>query len=735
MPIVLPAAIGREKTVMENELQQARETFITESGELLQDMEDALLILENSPDDQDTINSLFRSAHTIKGASGILGLDELERFTHVAESLLSRVRDKEISITGEIIELLLVCRDHISGLVELAASDAAVPPEVVDGSDGIMKKLNRYLAGEGSGKKAQAPAPEEECEPAYAPAGALAGTGAWHISLRFGPDVMRAGMDPASFVGYLPKLGEIVSLTTILESIPNAEEMDPESCYLGFEIDFKSEFDKKSIADVFEFVREDCQITILPPHSSIESYIDLIESLPEDVVLLGEILIKGGALTQAELNNALEIQKAQPAEARGRIGEIMVGQRMVHPEVADAALARQKTNKSKEAATIRIDAAKLDTLVDLVGELVISSAAIGQHAQRIEDGSLLESTSIMMRLVEELRDNTMKARMVPIGDTFSRFNRMVRDIGREIGKEMDLLINGGETELDKTVVEKINDPLIHLVRNAADHGLEDPAVRRAGGKPERGKITLNAMHDAGCIVIEVCDDGKGLDRDRILEKALAQGLITAGHALSDSEIFSLIFEPGFSTAEQVTKLSGRGVGMDVVKKNIDALRGTVEVESRKGEGTTVRIRLPLTLAIIDGFMVGIGADCYVIPLDMVVECVELPSTEKKDKEQGYVNLRGQVLPYIRMSGFLGRRGNSGRFENIVIVQYAGQKVGLVVDELFGEVQTVIKSLSKVYRNVKGISGATILGNGKVALILDVHRLIQSVENVVTAEAV
>ncbi|MDP2688647.1 MAG: chemotaxis protein CheA, partial [Deltaproteobacteria bacterium] len=551
---------------MENELQQARQTFITESRELLQDMEDALLILENSPDDQDTINSLFRSAHTIKGASGILGLDEIERFTHVVESLLSLVRENEIKITGEIIEVLLECRDHISGLVEIAASEAGVPQKAVKRGAGLIEKLNAHL-GAAPVEKAVAKAEQAPVEPpACDPTGAVASTDAWHISLRFGPDALRAGMDPASFIGYLPKLGEIASLTAITESIPPADEMDPESCYLGFEIDFMSDFDKKSIEDVFEFVREDCDIYILPPHSRIQSYVELIEALPEDVVLLGEILIKGGALTNTELQEALALQKAHAVKDGGadgapRIGEIMVEQGMVHPEVVDAALEKQKKTqviRSRESNTIRIDAGKLDELVDLVGELVISTAAIGQHAQRIEDAPLTESSSIMMRLVEELRDSTMKARMVPIGDTFSRFNRMVRDMSRDIGKEIDLVISGGETELDKTVVERINDPLIHLVRNAADHGIEDPEVRRGKGKPERGKIRLNALHDAGCIVIEVSDDGKGLNRDRILEKAVSAGLAAPGQPLTDREIFNLVFEPGFSTAEKVTKLSGRG---------------------------------------------------------------------------------------------------------------------------------------------------------------------------------
>jgi len=336
---------------------------------------------------------------------------------------------------------------------------------------------------------------------------------------------------------------------------------------------------------------------------------------------------------------------------------------------------------------------------------------------------------MMLRLVEEIRDSAMRVRMVPIGETFNRFRRVVRDISRELGKEIDLVITGAETELDKNVIEKISDPLMHLVRNAADHGIENPSARSGKGKKASGTIRLNAGHDAGSIVIEVKDDGKGLDRARIAEKAASLGMINPGQQLTDSEVFKLIFEPGFSTAGEVTKFSGRGVGMDVVRKNIEALRGTIDIESRPGEGTAVMVRLPLTMAIIDGFMVGIGSSPYIIPLDMVVECVELSEADRLAAgKRNYINLRGEVLPFIMLRDYFNETGSESKYQNIVIVQYAGHKIGLVVDELFGEMQTVIKSLGKVYKEVKGISGATILGNGRVALILDVPRLIQSIES-------
>jgi len=713
---------------MDLELEQVRQTFITESHELLQEMESALLTLEADPEDQGAINSLFRSAHTIKGSSGVLGIHTVEKFTHLVENLLSQMRDGEIKARKENIDLLLQCRDHISVLTGLAANGIDELSSEVEANGSALTNCLGELLGVVETK--------HEAREASVAVGSTEGpnsaTDAWHISLRFGQDVLRSGMDPVSFLTYLARLGEVVSCTTLFDSMPLADEMDPESCYLGFEIDLRSDFDKATIEDVFEFVREDASIRILPPFSRVASYMELIKELPEDTLLLGEILVKGGALTARELEDALDKQRAvSPGGQKPRIGDLLIEGGSVHAETVAAAAEKQKKNQlisAKEASTVRIDALKLDALVDLVGELVISGANMEQHSARLADSGLRESASVMLRLVEEIRESTMKIRMVPIGETFNRFRRVVRDISRELGKDVDLLTSGGDTELDKTVIEKIGDPLMHLVRNSADHGIEGPEERRAAGKNAKGTVRLNAFHDAGSIIIEVADDGKGLDRDRIEAKALSAGLIQPGAQLADEEVFRLIFEPGFSTAEAVTKFSGRGVGMDVVKRNIEALRGAIDIESIRGSGTTIRIRLPLTMAIIDGFMVGVGGSPYIIPLDMVMECVELSESERSAADKrSYINLRGEVLPYVRLRKFFSERGLAAGHENIVIVRYGGHKIGLVVDELFGEVQTVIKSLGRVYRDIKGISGATILGNGQVALILDVPRLMQAVE--------
>jgi two-component system, chemotaxis family, sensor kinase CheA len=346
-------------------------------------------------------------------------------------------------------------------------------------------------------------------------------------------------------------------------------------------------------------------------------------------------------------------------------------------------------------------------------------------ARRAAHAEMLERASTMERLIEEVRDGALKLRMVPIGETFDRFHRVVRDLGRDLGKEVELVLSGAETELDKSMVEKISDPLMHLVRNAIDHGIEPAAVRAQRGKPASGRLRLNAYHESGGIVIEVMDDGGGLDRDKIMKGAVERGLATAEQALSDQEVFRLIMEPGFSTADEVTSVSGRGVGMDVVRRNVESLRGSVSIDSAPGEGTTIAIRLPLTLAIIDGFVVGVGSAAYVMPLEMVVECME-PSGEDRARirESGYINLRGEVLPLLRLRDMFEVRGEPGKRENIVVVQYGGQQAGFVVDALMGEFQTVIKPLGKLFERLSGISGSTILGTGEVALILDVQALVQ-----------
>ena len=720
-------------------LDDALQTFIMEGGELLEHMEDALLHLEHAPDDMDSINAIFRAAHTIKGSAGLFGLNFVVSFTHVAESVLDKVRSSELAITEPLIALLLDVCDHLGRLLGHVAETSLPDEDTETISRILIERLNVYLDGSTvlastatvpvTGKQDVAASAEDGTSVESEGGGAVE-TDNWHLSLRFGPDVFRNGMDPLSFIRYLRTLGSIVRIVTITAGIPRISVMDAESCYLGFEINFKSETDKATIESVFDFVREDSLIHILPPRSKISEYIQFIHDLPEEEMRLGEILLQCGTLTEAELQRVLQNQAAEEKTEQKPIGEVLVDEKIVQPSVVAAALEKQKhvkETKSAEANLIRVDAVKLDQLINLVGELIIAGAGANMIAQHAAMADMLEATSTISRLVEEVRDSALALRMVQIGATFNRFQRVVRDVSKELGKEIHLEISGEDTELDKTVVEKIADPLTHLVRNSMDHGIEPADVRVARGKPARGTLKLNAYHDAGSIMIEVSDDGGGLNRDKILAKALERGLVKADQQLTDKEIYNLIFEAGFSTADAVSNLSGRGVGMDVVRRNIQSLRGTVNIQSELGKGATMSIRLPLTLAIIDGFLVDVGGSSYVIPLDMVIECIELSSHEQlqaSESGRNYLSLRGEVLPYLSLRDQFEVGGESPRRQNIVVVQYANQKVGLVVDRLLGELQTVIKPLGKVFSQIKGIGGFTILGSGQVALILDIPRMMQ-----------
>ena len=712
-----------------DELTQA---FVQESADQLVQLEDTLLLLEKNPDDPETINTLFRSAHTIKGAAGVIECDFIVSFTHVLENVLDSLRDGDISITPELIALLLQCKDQLGELLAVVANEQEGPSEAVNAQSTHLASLLRTFLPSEAGLPQSIPDTEAEV---FTPGGDRVGHDCWHISVRFGSEVMKQGMDPLSILRYLATLGEIAHIVTLVDTMPPPAEMDPEACYLGFEIDLRSSVDKVAIERVFDFVRDECLLHILPPYAKVSDYIRHIEDLPEDTLRLGEILVKCGTLTAEELAEGLNHQnllarspaeQGEPSEngpASPAIGKILVDNRVVQKEVVEAAAAKQaqvSEKKAQEARLIRVQADKLDSLINLVGELVIAGASASLLAQKSRDERMFEATATISRLVDEIRDGALRLRMVQIGETFNRFHRVVRDVSKEMGKEIDLVITGAETELDKTVVEKISDPLMHLVRNAMDHGIEPKAVRLERGKPEKGTLSLNAFHESGSIVIQVGDDGGGLNKERILAKAAEKGLLAEGAELTEQEIYKLIFEPGFSTAEQVTNISGRGVGMDVVRRNIEALRGSVHIDSTPGQGTTLSVRLPLTLAIIDGFLTGVGDSAFVVPLDLVEECIELTS---EASSRDYLNLRGEVLPFLHLGEEFGQGRSSRRRQSVVVVRYAGQRAGLVVDELMGEFQTVIKPLGPVFSHLKGIAGSTILGSGEVALILDVPNLI------------
>ncbi len=711
-----------------SELDAALETFAQEAEELLTEMEDSLLILEDTPDDSETINSVFRAMHTIKGSSGLFGFNLIVAFTHEAETILDQVRNGERSIDASLISTLLSCKDHTIKLLEFCfeSPDADLPEDLQQTGDILIEQLTGQAKQEQLAVTTGTTEIENE--------GGDLSADNWLISLDFQQDALRNGMDPLSFIRYLKTLGEIKQILTSTPDLPSGNDMDPESCYLQFKILFKSDADKQTIEEVFEFASDDCDIKILPPDSQVEHYLNLLNTQTEEhVSRLGEMLIEAGAITKNDIDKALDAQSKQDPEQNEPakpLGEILVEQQVIQQPVVEEALKKQEKTRQKvatESSYIRVDSNKLGQLINLVGELVISGAAMNLMVERHGLADVEEVATSMNTLVSDIRDTALELRMVQIGETFSRFRRVVRDVSKELSKDIELTISGGESELDKTVVEKINDPLTHLIRNSLDHGIESPEQRVQAGKPATGNISLNAFHESGHIVIQIIDDGAGLDSEKIVAKAINNGLITSAEEMSQQEIFNLIFEAGLSTKQQASSLSGRGVGMDVVKRNIEALRGSVNIDSIAGQGTTITIHLPLTLAIIDGFMVKTEHERYIIPLSMVEECVEMDAQEYEiDEIQHYVNLRGEVMPYLRLGDYFQNRkshSKTGR-ESLVVVRFGQTKAGFVVDELLGEHQTVIKPLGKVFQSLKGITGATVLGDGNVALILDVQGLIR-----------
>ncbi len=709
--------------------------FFEESREMLGEIEKSLLEIEKGNHDDETLNSIFRAAHTLKGSSGMFGFIYIEKFTHILENLLDNVRKKYLSIDGSLSSLLLECKDHIEDLLDFYGDSESGEPgvELEAHNSSLLERLNEILLPE---EEEAGPGTEDDQAVSDVPdspdSGRIVESECWHISLRFGRNVFRNGMDPQSFIAYLTRFGSIEGISVIPDSIPPAASYNPEECYLGFEIDLKGDAVKKELEDVFEFVKDDCFIRIIPPRSKIDSYISLIEELPEKNLLIGEILKEIGTLTDSELNEVLNIQQEMRSETDSHkpepIGKIITDEKIADKRVVDAALEKQISIR-KKLNSIRIDADKLDKLINLVGELVISGASIKQVAElkEINRTVLMESVSNMTRLIEDIRESTMSIRMVQIGETFRKFERVVRDLSKERHKEIDLVINGGETELDKTLIEKISDPLMHLVRNSVDHGIDLPRDRISKGKPRRGTITLNSFHEAGNIVIEVTDDGEGLNREKILSKAVDAGLVKPDQAISDHELFQFIFHAGFSTAQEVTNISGRGVGMDVVKRNIESLRGTIVLESIEGEGTKIKIHLPLTLSIIDGFLVRVNGAYYVVPLDTVIECLEVSKSDLNAKDGGnYLNLRGNALPYLKLRDFFNLKGDEPEISYVIVLNHLGGIAGLVVDDLIGEFQTVIKPLGEIFCELKWISGSTVLGSGEVAVILDVSNLIKNI---------
>jgi two-component system, chemotaxis family, sensor kinase CheA len=722
-------------------LDEILQTFIVESRELLESMEQALLQLEQAPADAELLNAIFRAAHTIKGSAGLFGLEHLVAFTHHAENVLDQVRGGEVQLSRDLVALLLQVRDHLAVLIDHIEAGTTPDAGVHAQSHQLMQALQACspsAAPESLAAAVPAPASPKAAIPQMPLDGLpAAATSDWHISLYAGPDLLRDGMEPLALLHCLASMGRIVGLATISHALPDVADMDPETCYLGFALRYQSDLSAQAIEGIFEFVRDCAQVCILPPHSPLQQY---RQALPPEQnqshahAAWMQALQDCGSLTAQELA-LLWPSPSQPQPAATSAPATPTPAAPASPVPAALKAPAAPAAKTTETAVIRVQADTLDAHINLIGELIIASA--GLHLAVTSSGlpQLQEAASVVARLVESVRGSALQLRMVQIGATFNKFQRVVREVSQEIGKDIALDISGADTELDKTVIEKIGDPLTHLVRNAIDHGIEPVAVRVARGKPAQGRVRLHACHDAGSILIEVSDDGGGLSSERILAKALERGLVRPDQTLSAHDIQQLIFEPGFSTAEQVNNLSGRGVGMDVVRRNIAALRGSIEIQSAEGQGTRIRIRLPLTLAIIDGFLVTVGDSSLVIPLDMVQECIELtPETAQQTKGHDVFPLRDELLPMIGLRQLFGLPELSSvavepepqARENLVVVRCGEQRAGLLVDALQGEYQTVIRPLGPVFHGLPGMSGFTILGTGRVALIVDVPQLLATV---------
>jgi len=714
-------------------LAVARAGFIDEAREMLQQFEDAMLVLESAPDDAESLNAAFRAAHTIKGTAGLFGFDRVVHFTHEAETLLEALRSGQRVLDEPVVAALLESRDQIGRLLA-ELGDAEGSPETEAIGQALIERL-RALRGAEPVAQAVRPsatpasqadeARDDDAEPL------------WHLSLRFGLDALRNGLDPLAFIRYLGKLGEVVGIRTLSDAIPALDALDAEACHLGFELRLRSE--TTSVAElqgVFEFAQDDSDVRILAPGSTPADFEALASHrCGDDAEARTSLLGIWGALG-LRFEVRTELRAAPEAEAEPEV--------VSHIERRTAAPERGATRRSgegdrreggrdrragDETRFVRVRADKLDRLIDLIGELVIAGSGTQMVAHLEHSAPLLEATSRLMDLVQETRDGALALRMVPIGETFGRFQRVVRDMSKQLGKEIELAVTGGDTELDKSMVDQIADPLMHLVRNSLDHGIEPAADRLAAGKDAQGRLMLNAYQEAGAVVIEVRDDGRGLARERIVRKAVERGLVPPDQVLADHEVWQLIFLPGFSTAEAVTDISGRGVGMDVVKRNIEALRGTITLSSQEGMGTLTQIRLPLTLAMIDGFLTLVGGVNYVLPLSTVAECIDVPPEHGKTdsgRVSGTFNLRGEVLPWLDLARFYGVEPSQamvGSRRSVVVVRHAGQRVGLIVDRLLGEHQTVIKPLSGIFMHLKALAGSTILGSGDVALVLDIGGLL------------
>ena len=711
---------------MSNDFAQFQDAFFEEAAEHLAIVEEGLLALEQHPEDRDLLNKIFRSAHSIKGTSGMFGFNAVAQFTHKMETLLDLLRNGQKVVTPQIADLLLKATDCLKTLIDASKGGSVVDEETV------QRLTAELAAASASGSQPSSVTGEV---PKTNPARAAADHHRYTIAWAPPAWLFQRGLDQLQIFKELGNLGTLSEVTVETSKLPDLASIDPEVCYLSWTMKLETAKNKNVVEAVFEFVREDSQLTIIEESKGQEASVDAhpvpltsdgSEGGPQP---LGEILVESGIVSRQTLDHALAQQK--------RVGQILVEQKAATPQQVEQALQKQKQqesvsqSKKTDTASIRVDTDKIDKLINLVGELVITQSMLSDLGSRFEMRQmpvLLERMAQLERNTREIQERVMSIRMLPIGTAFSRFPRLVRDLSAKAGKKIQLVLSGEETELDKTVIESIGDPLTHLVRNSADHGLEPPEERLDNNKPELGTVRLNAFHEGGSICITVEDDGRGLNRDKILAKAIKQGLIAENEKLPDDQIWALIFKPGFSTAEKVTDVSGRGVGMDVVKRNIDALGGTVSIKTALGKGTTFTLKLPLTLAIIEGMTVRVGKETYIVPLLSILESIQPKAGAIKTVvgKGELINVRDTYLPMMRMYEVFSLQPEYTEPTKaiLLILETEGERVAVMVDEILGQQQVVIKSMEQNFRKVAGVAGATILGDGTVGFILDVRGMLE-----------
>ncbi|GGD85804.1 chemotaxis protein CheA [Rhizobium anhuiense] len=662
--------------------------FRMEAAECLEAIEAGLLDLTHQLDNRDLVDAVFRGLHTLKGSGAMFGFEALAAFTHHCETAFDRVRKGEVAATSELVAAVLAAQDHMRALVD--------QPDADHGDTG--HKLLAQLQAAVGGKAPAVAAPVVAVPPPVAVREASAKRkNSWRIRFSLPANSMANGTNPLGLLDELRDLGEC-TVRANSSAIPPLDELTPTELHISWDVTLVSDQDRSAIDDVFIFVLDDMELSVEEIDAPAAATVAAIEE-------------KTAAATAAAASTApappAAVPEFRPVEAV--------------PAKREAPVA---VSQAKAAENVRVPAERLDELMDRVGELVIAQSRLSQLASASTDIALRSVSEEIERLSGELRDTMMVLRMVPVATLFSRFRRLVHDLARETGKVIELVTEGESTEVDKTVIERLADPLVHLVRNSIDHGLETPADRLASGKTEAGTVTLSARQAGGEVIISIKDDGRGINRDRVRAKAESSGLIHPGQPLSDSELLQLIFAPGFSTAAAITNLSGRGVGMDVVKKTVEALRGAIDIVSVPGQGSEVSLRIPLTLAIIDGLLVRVGSGRYVIPLSAVEECLELSLEEDlRSRGRSFISLRDSLVPFLRLRDLFRTGTKPDVHQKVVVISTGTERVGLVVDQIIGDHQTVIKSMSKLHNNVATFSGATILGDGSVALILDVGHLV------------